>query len=91
MKATNLFNYPKARIFAGVILTLVTTTILIPGMTTYLPLKLADQIAVPILLFPLIWTALFIYSFTAKRVSHVFIVLSVLSISHAYLAYSALA
>ena len=50
------FDSLKQRVFLAVVMVLITTTLMIPGMTTYLPFSMADQIALPILLFPFVWT-----------------------------------
>ena len=69
---------------------LITTTLMIPGMTTYLPFSMADQIALPILLFPFVWTGLFVYCFMAKKVWHVWCLLGGISLSHLALSLLAL-
>lgn len=74
----------------AMLLALLTATVMIPGMTTYLPTALEQKILVPILLFPLIWVGLFIYSYMAEKAWHPFILMVVLSVSHVFLSYSAL-
>jgi len=85
-----IFSSIRSRNLAAVLMALVTATIIIPGMTTYLPLSMADQIALPILLFPFIWTALFIYSYMASQAWHPWVVMLLLSTSHGLLAFFAL-
>ncbi|NMP32798.1 hypothetical protein HII17_14675 [Thalassotalea sp. M1531] len=68
----------------------ITCVILIPGMTTYLPFNMADQIAVPILLFPFIWTGLCLYSYMAEKAWRPWGVMLLLSLSHGVLSYIAL-
>jgi hypothetical protein len=63
---------------------------MIPGIATYLPLSTADKIGVPIFLFPFIWVGLFIYSYMAKNLWQVLLVLSVLSAGHFALSANAL-
>jgi len=84
------FDRLKSRHFAALLMALLTSTVMIPGLTTYLPLSAADQIAIPILLFPFIWTGLFIYSYMAQKVWHPWLLMLVLTISHGVLSYLAL-
>lgn len=86
----SVFTSIKSRNLAGVLMAFITCVILIPGMTTYLPLSQMDQIAVPILLFPLIWTALYLYCYMAEKAWHAWVLMLVLSLSHAGLCYVAL-
>ncbi|NTS75787.1 hypothetical protein HR060_02815 [Catenovulum sp. SM1970] len=69
----------------------ITTTVLIPGMTTYLPFDLTDQIAVPILLFPFIWLGLCLYSYLAEKAWQPWALMGALILIHAGLSYLALA
>jgi len=86
----SVFTSIKSRNIAGVLMAFVTCIMLIPGMTTYLPFSAADQIAVPILLFPFIWTALCVYSYLAEKVWHPWALMLSLSLSHGLLSYFAL-
>lgn len=81
------FTHLKARSFAAIVLALITATVMIPGMTTYLPLHQNDAIGIPILLFSFIWTGLFIYSYMAKSVKYVYFIMLALITSHSLLAY----
>ncbi|REL28853.1 hypothetical protein DXX93_07910 [Thalassotalea euphylliae] len=67
-----------------------TCIVLVPGMTTYLPFGAADQIGVPILLFPFIWTGLCLYSYMAEKAWHPWALMISLSVSHGVLSYLAL-
>lgn len=87
---TSVFTSIKTRNFAGVLMAFITCVMLIPGMTTYLPFDMADQIAVPILLFPFIWTGLCLYSYMAEKAWHPWALMILLSVSHAGLSYVAL-
>ncbi|MGB0895115.1 MAG: hypothetical protein ACPGUD_11975 [Parashewanella sp.] len=87
-KAT--FDSIKSRHFAAILMAFVTSVVIIPGMTTYLPLSLADQIAIPILLFPFIWMGLFIYSYLSNKAWHAWTLMLLLTISHGLLSYLAL-
>ncbi len=86
----SVFNAIKSRNVAGVLMAFITCIVLIPGMTTYLPFSTADQIAVPILLFPFIWTALCTYSYLAEKAWHPWALMTVLILSHGILSYLAL-
>ncbi|MFD2166128.1 hypothetical protein ACFSJY_07585 [Thalassotalea euphylliae] len=86
----SVFTSLKTRNFAGVLMAFLTCVVLIPGMTTYLPFSLADQIAVPILLFPFIWTGLCLYSYLAEKAWQPWALMVVLVLSHAALSYLAL-
>ena len=84
------FDAFKSRTFAATILTLIASVVMIPGMATYLPLHQNDAVGLPILLFPFIWTALFIYSYMAKSIKQVWAVLLSLTIIHLVCCYLAL-
>ncbi|MGL1956844.1 MAG: hypothetical protein OCD00_05945 [Colwellia sp.] len=84
------FSYFKSRTFSAIVLTLITAVVIIPGMSTYLPFHQNDAIGIPILLFPFIWTALFIYSYMAKSIKQVFLVMSALIMVHVSCIYLAL-
>lgn len=86
----SVFTSLKSRNIAGVLMAFVTCIMLVPGMTTYLPFSPADQIAVPILLFPFIWTALCVYSYLAEKAWHPWALMLSLSLSHGILSYFAL-
>lgn len=89
-KKNPTFDSMKSRNVAGIIMALITATVVIPGMTTYLPFGIVDSIAVPILLFPFIWMGLFIYSYMAKKAWHAWAVMLVLILSHVLLSFWAL-
>jgi|TARA_B110000014_G_C19766681_1_gene399032 heme/copper-type cytochrome/quinol oxidase subunit 4 len=87
---TSVFTSIKSRNIAAVLMAFITCVVLIPGMTTYLPFNMADQIAVPILLFPFIWTALCLYSYMAEKAWQPWALMLLLCISHGTLSYIAL-
>lgn len=89
-KRAGVFTAIKSRNIAGVFMAFITCVMLIPGMTTYLPFSATDQIAMPILLFPFIWTALCVYSYLAEKVWQPWALMIVLSLSHGALSYLAL-
>ena len=84
------FNKFKHRTVSAIILTLVTSVTMIPGMATYLPIHQNDAIGIPILLFPFIWTALFLYSYLAKSIRRVWFIMISLTTIHVACVYIAL-
>lgn len=84
------FDAFKNRTFLAIVLTLITSVVMIPGMATYLPFHQNDAVGLPILLFPFIWTALFVYSYMAKSVKQVWLVMTALTLVHAVCIYFAL-
>lgn len=86
----SVFNSLKSRNIAGIIMAFICAVIIIPGMTTYLPFNISDQIAIPILLFPFIWLGLFLYSYLAEKSWQAWLVMLVLATSHAGLSFFAL-
>ncbi len=84
------FTATKRRHLMACLLALLTAIVMIPGMTTYLPFAIEEQILIPIMLFPLIWTALFIYAYMAEKVWQPFVLMFFILISHGGLSYLAL-
>jgi len=84
------FNHIKMRHLAACLISLVTATVMIPGMSTYLPLSTPDKIGLPIFLFTFLWAGFFIYSYLAKNVWHPMLVMSLLLVSHLTLSILAL-
>jgi len=84
------FNFFKTRTFSAIVLTLITSVVMIPGMSTYLPFHQNDAIGIPILLFPFIWTTLFIYSYLATSIKQVYLVMLTLTLVHIACVYFAL-
>ena len=84
------FSNPKSRHFAAILMALVTATLMIPGMATYLPFGVTDRIGLPIFFFPFIWVGLFIYSYMAQKSWHAWLLMGLLSLVHALLSYLAL-
>ncbi|WP_252736013.1 hypothetical protein [Aestuariibacter sp. A3R04] len=87
----SVFSFLKTRIFAAVIMVMITSTVMIPGMSTYLPFNQNDAVGLPILLFPFIWAALFIYCFLVTSVKQLWAVLVSLAAIHIICIYFALA
>ncbi|RYV01688.1 hypothetical protein SOPP22_15100 [Shewanella sp. OPT22] len=90
MTKKRTFSALKRRNLMAMFLALMTATVMIPGMTTYLPFEMEQQILVPILLFPFLWVGLFIYSYMAEKAWQPLIVMITLCISHILLSYFAL-
>ncbi|MCV2884860.1 hypothetical protein OE749_09145 [Aestuariibacter sp. AA17] len=88
--AKHTFTHIRSRHVAAIVMTLLTATIMIPGMTTYLPFAIADKIGVPIFLFPFIWVGLFLYCYMAKKSAHAWIMLWGLALVHGLLSFWAL-
>ena len=84
------FKAIKRRHFLACVVALITAVIIIPGMTTYLPFHMNEQILLPIMLFPIIWVGLFMYAYLAEHVWQPFAVMLLLSISHGLLSLLAL-
>lgn len=79
-----------SRNIAACLMALLTATVMIPGISVYLPLGIADRIGIPIFLFPFIWTGLFLYSYLAKNAWHPWLVMVLLIIVHGALSFWAL-
>lgn len=90
MNKKHTFTATKRRHILACLLALITAVVMIPGMTTYLPFAMEEQILIPIMLFPFIWTALFIYAYMAKSAWQPFIVMLVILLSHTGLSFMAL-
>lgn len=87
---SHTFSYLKTRIVAAVFMVLITSTLMIPGMATYLPFHKNDAVGLPILLFPIIWSALFIYCFMETSMKRLWAVLVSLAAIHVVCIYMAL-
>ncbi|PKH90291.1 hypothetical protein CXF76_17545 [Pseudoalteromonas sp. 78C3] len=90
MNNKKTFTATRRRHLIACVLALVTAVIMIPGMTIYLPFQMNEQILLPILLFPVIWTALFIYAYLAQKVWQPFVVMIALCVLHGLLSFWAL-
>ncbi|MEP1446008.1 MAG: hypothetical protein ABJK37_07860 [Paraglaciecola sp.] len=84
------FDAFKNRTVLAIVMTLITSVVMIPGMATYLPLHQNDSIGLPILFFPFIWTALFLYSYLARSVLRIWLVMVSLTLGHGICIYFAL-
>ncbi|RZF90732.1 hypothetical protein EXT42_20050 [Pseudoalteromonas sp. CO302Y] len=89
MTKNHTFTATKFRHFMACLLALLTAIVMIPGMTTYLPFALEEQILIPIMLFPLIWAGLFIYAYMAIKAWHPFLLMLLILVSHGSLSYFA--
>lgn len=90
-RSATLFSSPKSRLFACIIGVLVASTVITAGAATYLPFNEIDRIGVPILLFPITWTLLFIFAVMSQSLWKVWAWLSVLTLVHVGLIYQHLA
>ncbi len=86
-----LFSSPKNRLFACTIGVLIASTLVTAGAATYLPFNEIDRIGVPILLFPITWTALFLLATMSRSMWKVWGWLLALSLVHVGLIYQHLA
>lgn len=84
------FTATKNRLFVSLVLVLITSVVMIPGMATYLPFHQNDAVGGPILFFPIIWTGLFLYSYLDNNIKRVWIMLIALTAIHAFCAYNAI-
>lgn len=90
MNIKSTFTNTRKRHFLACIFTLITAVVMIPGMTTYIPFEMSEKILLPIMLFPIIWTVLFIYAYMAEKIWHPFLLMLILLLVHALLCYLAL-
>lgn len=88
--AISPFTSPRLRHLNGLLLSLVTAIICIPGLSTYLPLSVTDKIGVPIFMFPFIWVGLFMYSYMSERWYWPMAVMMGLNVVHVLLIVKAL-
>ncbi|WP_041523222.1 hypothetical protein [Gilvimarinus agarilyticus] len=90
-RSSALFSAPKTRLLACILGVLITATLVTAGSATYLPFNEIDRIGVPILLFPVTWSVLFLYAVIANSMWRIWAVLAVLSLVHVGLIYQHLA
>lgn len=90
-KSKQTFSYLPARLVAATAMVLLTSVLIVPGMSTYLPVHQNDAIGLPILLFPFVWSGLFIYCFVEHSVKRMWLVLVALAVIHIAFIYFALA
>lgn len=69
---------------------LVTAIVVTTAAPLYLPFHETDNIGVAILLFPVTWVILFIYSVLAKNIKLVMALFTILTLCHAVMIYFAL-
>ncbi len=82
-----VFSNPMSRTLAATLGVLLTCIFVISAMPTYLPFSQSDTIALPTILFPLIWLTLFLYVCFCQKIWHAWLVLLVLSSSHILLIF----
>lgn len=86
-----VFTAPKNRLVACIVGAFVASLIVTAGAAIYLPFNEIDRIGVPILLFPVTWTLLFLFAVMVRSMWRVWAVLMLLSLVHAGLIYQHLA
>jgi hypothetical protein len=87
---TELFSAKKSRLLASLVGVMIASTVLTAAMPAYLPFSQGDTIAGPILLFPITWVVLFLFSLITTSIARVWTVLGVITLSHAAIIYFAL-
>lgn len=90
-KSEQLFSSPKLRLLACLLGAFIAATLVTAGAGTYLPINEIDRIGVPILLFPVTWTLLFLYAAMAKKLWHAWLLFLLLSLIHIAFIYLHLA
>ena len=90
MNKKTTFTATKRRHLMACLLALLTAVVMIPGMTTYLPFAMEEQILIPIMLFPFIWAGLFIYAYMAHKAWQPFTLMLLIILSHGVLSFMAL-
>ncbi|UTF60604.1 hypothetical protein [Gilvimarinus sp. DA14] len=90
-KSARLFSSPKLRLLACLLGALIAATLITAGAGIYLPMNEIDRIGVPILLFPVTWTLLFLYAAMVKKLWHAWLLFILLSLVHVGLIYQHLA
>ena len=90
-RAAVLFSAPKSRLLACTLGVLIASTLVTAGSATYLPFNEIDRIGVPILLFPITWTVLFLLAVMDSKIWRVWGWLLVPALIHIGLIYQHLA
>lgn len=86
-----LFTAPVSRTLAAIGGTLVASVAVTAGMPLYLPFSQTDNIGLPIVIFPVTWLVLFLYSCLCRRAWRAWALLAGLTVVHAALIYGSLA
>jgi hypothetical protein len=82
MSRQQLFTSPVSRTLAATLGVLVTAVVVTAGMASYLPLSQANQVVLPIILFPLTWFGLFIWALLDQKIWRPWAGLFALSAGH---------
>ncbi len=82
-----VFSSPRWRTLAVVLVSFITATLITAGASIYLPFGEIDSIGVPILMFPITWTALVLFSALRNPLWQVWAVLGALSVLHVALIF----
>lgn len=90
-RTTVLFSAPKSRLLACIAGALLAATLITAGAATYLPFNDIDRIGVPILVFPVTWTLLFLFCAMTQSIWKVWLGLGLLCLIHVGFIYQQLA
>lgn len=82
-----LFQPLVSRLLAATLGTVVASTVFTAALPAYLPFSQGDSIAGPILLFPFIWVALFLFTLVTNNIGKVWGGLGALTASHLLIIY----
>lgn len=82
MDRQQLFTRPISRTLAASLGVLVTAVVMTAGMASYLPLSQANQVVLPIILFPITWLCLFLWALLDQKMWRTWVGLAVLSTGH---------
>lgn len=78
------------RVLTAIFGALITSVFITTAAPLYLPFQETDNIGVAILMFPMTWVILFIYSVLAKNIQLVIALFTVCTLIHAWIIYVAL-
>ncbi|MEM7360209.1 MAG: hypothetical protein AAF431_13995 [Pseudomonadota bacterium] len=84
-----VFSNPKLRALLATLGVFLAAIVITAGLPVYLPLSEINRIATPVLLFPLIWFALFLMVVMTERIKTMAVFLLAMVLIHGYIAYSA--
>lgn len=78
-----LFTAPTSRVLAATVGVLLCAIIVTAALPAYLPFNQANNIALPIILFPVTWLGLFLWVLFARSMLRAWLALAILAIIHA--------
>jgi len=85
-----LFSSPISRCLAATLGALLASVLTTAGMPVYLPFAQLENIGIPIVLFPVTWLVLFLYSVMSESMWRVWLLLAILTLGHAALIFHTL-